>query len=127
MKREMRWILFALMLVLVSCSSPTPTPSPTPTATSTPVPSTPGPLERAVALAGRIADALASETNIRIEKRAERMALSLGDEAVGLMCLIADGAFEPELELADLTDSMTLRTGIKAFCVRPVYMHWSRP
>ena len=113
------------MLVFVSCNSPTPTP--TPTATPTPVPFTPGPLERALALVGRIADALASETNIRIETRAERMALSLGDEAVDLMCLIADGAFEPELELADLTDSMTLRTGIKAFCVRPVYMHWSRP
>ncbi len=121
-----------VMLVLAGCSSPTPTPtatptpSPTPTATPTPAPTptptplpalptivVPSPLDRAKAIAEQVRNALEESETI---EELQPLAAELGDAATDILCAIAAGDFEPDLELSDLTDSRSLRIGIRAFC-----------
>lgn len=107
-------ILFAVLLTgltLLGCSSPTPTATPTVTPTPTATP-TPTPLERAMAWTDTIRDALASSETEELAALAEQA----GEVAVEILCQIADGDFEPDLELSDLTDSRALRIGIRAYC-----------
>ena len=46
-----------------------------------------------------------------------KLAATIGGEAVDMLCMISDGMFEPDLELADLTDSRTMHLVIKAHCI----------
>ena len=93
---------------------PTPTPIPTATATAIPTPTpTPSPLDQAVALADQIREALAESESL---EALTELAGVAGEHALVILCQISDGEFEPDLTLSDLTDSRTLRIGIRGFC-----------